>query len=58
MSPAGMPRGVYEGNFYFALRQFVEEHDLGVVGTGEVGIYTKRVCFTHWIYSSHTFYQK
>lgn len=42
MSPTGMPHGVYEGNLYFALRQFVEEHDLGVVGTGEVGIYTKR----------------
>jgi len=42
MTPAGVPHGIYEGNFYLALRQFVDEHDLGVVAAGEVGIYTKR----------------
>ena len=40
--PAGVPHGIYEGNFYLALRQFVDEHDLGIVAAGEVGIYTRR----------------
>jgi len=42
MSPTGMPHGVYEVNFSFALRRFVEKHNLGVVSAGEVGVYTKR----------------
>ncbi|RMF28025.1 MAG: Uma2 family endonuclease [Chloroflexi bacterium] len=42
MAPAGMPHGIYEGNVYFLLRQFVDRHNLGVVAAGEVGIYTKR----------------
>jgi len=42
MSPAGISHGIYEMNFALALRRFADEHDLGVVATGEVGIYTRR----------------
>jgi len=42
MSPTGDAHGGYEGNFYFALRMFVDAHQLGKVRVGEVGIYTRR----------------
>ncbi len=42
MSPTGREHGEIEGNFYFALRAFTKPHNIGRVGTGEVGIYTHR----------------
>jgi len=42
MSPTGEKHGCYEGNFYAALRSFVQVHHLGKVRVGEVGIYTRR----------------
>jgi len=42
MSPTGNEHGAYEGNFYFALRSFVQAEKLGKVQVGEVGIYTRR----------------
>lgn len=42
MSPTGDKHGSYEGNFYYALRSFVDSHNLGKVRVGEVGIYTRR----------------
>lgn len=40
--PAGMRHGGIEGNFYYVLRNFVEERKLGKVLVGEVGVYTGR----------------
>ena len=42
MSPTGDAHGGFEGNFYYALRTFVDVHRLGKVRVGEVGIYTRR----------------
>ena len=42
MTPSGYPHGSYEGNFYYALRTFVDSQKLGKVMVGEVGIYTLR----------------
>ena len=42
MSPTGHPHGYYEGNFYAALRAWVQPKKLGRVLVGEVGIYTAR----------------
>jgi Uma2 family endonuclease len=42
MSPTSSLHGKCEGNFYFALRSFVEVHGVGEVLVGEVGIYTGR----------------
>jgi Uma2 family endonuclease len=43
ISPTGSLHGRCEGNFYFALRSFVEAHGgVGDVLVGEVGIYTRR----------------
>ncbi len=42
MTPTGDEHGGYEGNFYAALRSFVEATGSGKVRVGEVGIYTHR----------------
>jgi len=42
MTPTGDEHGSYEGNFYTALRAFVQSHKLGKVRVGEVGIYIRR----------------
>jgi Uma2 family endonuclease len=42
MSPTGDAHGGFEGNFYYALRTFVDAHKLGKVRVGEVGIYVGR----------------
>jgi Uma2 family endonuclease len=42
MSPTGYSHGWIENNFGGVLRNFVEQHNLGRVLTGEVGIYTRR----------------
>ena len=42
MSPAGHPHGYYEVNFAVLLYEFVRQHKLGRILTGEVGIYTQR----------------
>jgi Uma2 family endonuclease len=42
MTPTGDEHGSCEGNFYAALRAFVQVHNLGKVRVGEVGIYTRR----------------
>lgn len=42
MSPTGGEHGILESDLGFALRYFVQEHNLGWVMTGEVGIYTRR----------------
>ena len=42
MTPTGDQHGSCEGNFYYALRSFVDSHKLGKVRVGEVGIYTRR----------------
>lgn len=42
MSPTGFLHGRIEASIGAALLQFVREHDLGEVYTGEVGIYTGR----------------
>jgi len=42
MSPTGDEHSSYEGNFYYALRSFVDAHKMGKVRVGEVGIYTRR----------------
>lgn len=42
MSPTSNEHGLYEGNFYFALRSFVDAYHLGKVQVGEVGIYIQR----------------
>ncbi len=41
-SPTSWRHGIYESRFDHALRSFVEEHHLGKVLVGEVGIYTRR----------------
>lgn len=42
MAPTGDEHGSYAGNFYYALRTFVDRHNLGKVRVGEVGIYIRR----------------
>jgi Uma2 family endonuclease len=42
MSPTGGEHGSLESDLGFVLGHFVQEHDLGWVMTGEVGIYTRR----------------
>ena len=42
MSPTGLEHGRYEGKFYKALESFIEQHNLGIVAVGEVGVYTHR----------------
>ncbi len=42
MSPTKMPHGKYEMRLVRYLGNFVEEHQLGEVSGGEVGIYTRR----------------
>jgi len=42
MSPVKMPHGKHEMRFARYLGNFVEEHHLGEVNGGEVGIYTRR----------------
>ena len=42
MSPAGGVQGFIEARLASALYHFVQEHSLGWVMTGEVGIYTRR----------------
>jgi Uma2 family endonuclease len=42
MSPVKMPHGKYEMRFARYLGNYVEEHNLGEVNGGEVGIYTRR----------------
>lgn len=41
-SPTSWRHGIFESRFDHALRGFVEEHNLGKVLVGEVGIYTGR----------------
>ena len=41
-SPTGGEHGSLESDLGFVLRHFVQEHNLGWVMTGEVGIYTRR----------------
>ncbi|GAB4109481.1 MAG: Uma2 family endonuclease [Roseiflexaceae bacterium] len=42
MSPTGELHGGFEGNVYFALRQYVNVHPIGRVRVGEVGMYLTR----------------
>ncbi len=42
LSPTKVPHGRYEFEIARSLGNFAEEHDLGVVMVGEVGIYTQR----------------
>ena len=42
MSPTGYTHGYIESNFAALLRNFVNQHQLGQVLVGEVGIYTRR----------------
>jgi Uma2 family endonuclease len=60
MSPTGDAHGGYEGNFYYAIRLFVDAHKLGKVRVGEVGIYVARnpdtVCGADAIFISHERY--
>lgn len=42
MSPTGYEHGAYESNFLKALRDFVDNKNLGKVFVGEVGIFTQR----------------
>ena len=41
-TPTGDEHGGCEGNFYAALRAFVQSHKLGKVRVGEVGMYIRR----------------
>jgi Uma2 family endonuclease len=62
MSPAGFTHGKIEGRFYQALAQFADEHGLGQVAVGEVGVYTQRnpdtVRGADVVYISHERYQQ
>ena len=42
MSPTGYTHGRIESKFAKMLHQYVEQHNLGEILTGEVGIYTRR----------------
>jgi Uma2 family endonuclease len=42
MSPTGGEHGAIESALAAALRRFVQQHRLGLVMTGEVGVYTQR----------------
>lgn len=42
MSPTGELHGSYEGNFYYAIRSFLYDQNIGKVRVGEVGIYIRR----------------
>jgi Uma2 family endonuclease len=42
MSPTGGQHGAIESELASALRRFVRQHRLGLVMTGEVGVYTQR----------------
>ncbi|MCS7220491.1 MAG: Uma2 family endonuclease [Anaerolineae bacterium] len=42
MAPAGIQHGTIELNLGSALKQFVQQRELGWVAAGEVGIYTRR----------------
>jgi Uma2 family endonuclease len=41
-SPTGWQHGKYESRFGYILKNFVDEHQLGEVLVGEVGLYTQR----------------
>jgi Uma2 family endonuclease len=42
MSPTGWRHGKHESRFDYHLTNFLDDHDLGEVFVGEVGIYTRR----------------
>lgn len=42
LSPTKMPHGLLESRIIYLLQRYLEDHDLGVVMGGEVGVYTGR----------------
>ncbi len=42
LSPTKMPHGFLESRIIYLLQRYLEDHDLGVVMGGEVGVYTGR----------------